>query len=169
MEPSARAVGQCHHDVAGASGDWMVTQKKTVGASERAEVAREAFRHLISTLNVEAIVVVDESGTHMGMIRLHGRVLRGQRAYAQTLRNYGKNVSLIASLTVSGMGAAMTIEGAVDPLVFVAYVRHVLAPRLRPGQIVILDNLSIHKSAEVRRLIEARGCTLLFCLPTRPI
>jgi transposase len=60
------------------------------------------------------------------------------------------------------MGAAMTIEGAVDGAVFQVYVRDFLAPQLRPGQVVIMDNLSVHKSTRVRQLIEAQGCTLLF-------
>ena len=133
-----------------------------MGAAERDEAAREAFRQLIKTLKPEAVVVVDESGTHIGMTRLYGRAPRGQRAYAQTLRNYGKNLSLIASLSRDGMGEAMTLEGAVDQAAFEAYVRDFLAPSLRPGQIVLMDNLSIHKGPEVRRLIETRGCTLLF-------
>ena len=148
--------------MAGTEGDWVVAQKKTVGASERDEAERDAFRQLIATLKAEDVVVVDESGSHIGMIRRYGRAPRGQRAYAKTLRNYGKNLSLIAALSVTGVGAAMTIEGAVDQVAFEAYVRHFLAPSLRPGQIVIIDNLSVHKGPQVRRLIEAQGCTLLF-------
>ena len=140
----------------------MDTQKKTLGAIEQDEVARTAFRQLLATLDARQIVVVDESGTHIGMTPQRGRAPRGQRAFAKTLRNYGTNVSLIASLNVDGMGAAMTIEGAVDGAAFEAYVRHFLAPQLRPGQIVIMDNLSAHKGPEVRRLIEARACTLVF-------
>jgi transposase len=96
------------------------------------------------------------------MIRLYARAPRGQRAYAQTLRNYGKNLSLIAALSLDGMGQAMTVEGAVDRFAFESYSREFLAPSLRPGQIVILDNLSVHKGPEVRRLIEGQGCLLLF-------
>src|SRR5438876_8973491 len=60
------------------------------------------------------------------------------------------------------MGATMTIDGSVDQIAFEAYVREFLAPSLRPGQIVLIDNVSIHKGTQVRRLIEARGCSLLF-------
>lgn len=60
------------------------------------------------------------------------------------------------------MGAAMTIEGAVDGAAFQVYLRDILVPSLRPGQLVIMDNLSVHKSLRVRQLIEAQGCTLLF-------
>ena len=79
-----------------------------MGASERDEAAREAFRELIQTLKAEDVLVVDESGSHLGMIRLYARAPRGTRAYAKTLRNYGQNLSLIASLNVTGMGQAMT-------------------------------------------------------------
>src|SRR5437899_10112889 len=77
-------------------------------------------------------------------------------------RNRGKNTTLLASLSLSGIGASLIIEGAVDALAFEAYVEHILAPSLLAGQIVVLDNLSAHKGARVRQLIEARGCALLF-------
>jgi transposase len=69
---------------------------------------------------------------------------------------------LIASLTLAGMGPAMTLDGAVDTRAFVAYVEQVLAPTLRPGPIVLLDNLSAHESERVRRAIAARGAALWF-------
>jgi transposase len=84
-------------------------------------------------------------------------------------------VTLLAALSLTGAGAAMTIAGAADALVFEAYLREVLAPTLRPGQTVVLDNVRTHKGAAVRRLIEARGCRLLFlpayspdCSPIEP-
>src|SRR5258708_11787103 len=96
------------------------------------------------------------------MSQLYARAPRSQRAYTKTLRNYGKNLSLIASWSVQGMGAAMTVEGSVDQNAFEAYLREFLCPNLHPGQIVIIDNLSIHKGAQVRRLIEATGACVLF-------
>ncbi len=136
--------------------------KKTLGAVERDESARAAFRHLVTTLDMHHVVVIDESGTHLGMTPRRARAPRGQRAYANARRNYGTRLSLIAALTPAGMGAAMTIEGAVDGAVFEVYVRDFLAPQLRPGQVVIMDNLSVHKSTRVRELIEAQGGTLVF-------
>jgi len=133
-----------------------------VGAIERDERHRDLFRELIGRFKAEDMVVVDESGTHIGMNRLYARAPRGQRAYAKMLRNYGKNLSLIASMSVAGMGASMTIEGSVDQTAFEAYLREFLCPTLHPGQIVVIDNLSIHKGAEVRHLIEATGAILLF-------
>lgn len=77
-------------------------------------------------------------------------------------RNRGTATTLIASLTPTGMGPAMTIEGATSGAVFVAYVRHCLAPSLAPGQIVLLDNVGAHLPGKVRALIEARGAEVLY-------
>jgi transposase len=77
-------------------------------------------------------------------------------------RNWGKNTTLIAGLTLSGIQAPMILEGAVDTLAFEAYVEHVLVPSLTPGQVVVLDNLSVHKNERIRQAIEARGCQVLF-------
>ena len=77
-------------------------------------------------------------------------------------RNHGANVTLLATLTPDGIGPAMTIVGAVDGTVFTAYAEQVLAPALRPGQVVILDNLSAHKSEDARTAVAAAGARLLF-------
>lgn len=72
------------------------------------------------------------------------------------------SLTLLASLTTRGMGAAMVLKGALARESFEAYIEQLLLPTLVPGQIVVLDNLPVHKSARARRLIEAAGCTLLF-------
>ncbi len=77
-------------------------------------------------------------------------------------RNHGKPTSLVAALSLEGLGAAMTLQGAFDTIAFVYFVERFLAPSLAPGQIVVLDNLSVHKAKRVRELIEARGCKVLF-------
>jgi transposase len=77
-------------------------------------------------------------------------------------RNRGENLTLVAALSAEGMGAAMTLDGALDAPAFEAYVRELLAPTLRPGQTVIMDNLRSHQGDTARRLIEARGCRLVF-------
>jgi transposase len=73
-----------------------------------------------------------------------------------------ESVTLLASLTTTGMGAAMVLKGALARESFEAYVEQLLVPTLLPGQIVLLDNLPVHKSAQARRLIEAAGCTVRF-------
>jgi transposase len=77
-------------------------------------------------------------------------------------RNRGENLTLVAALSAEGLGAAMTLDGALDAPAFEAYVRELLAPTRRPGQTVIMDNLRSHQGDTARRLIEARGCRLIF-------
>jgi transposase len=86
----------------------------------------------------------------------------------QVPRNHDPRLSLIAAITPAGMGPAMTVPGAVDARAFIAYIEQVLVPTLQPGQIVVLDNLNVHKDAAVRRLIEQAGCHLLFLPPYSP-
>lgn len=162
MEPEPNAQGQPQYDGAGLTKTGLDTQKKTFGAIERDEGERLLFRDVASTLKVENIVVVDESSSHVGMTSLYARAPRGQRAYATTRRNYGKNVTLLSALRLGGMTAPMVIEGATTTAVFEAYIEHVLVPVLKPNTIVILDNLTAHKSATVQRLVEATGSHLLF-------
>ena len=83
-------------------------------------------------------------------------------------RNHGKNTTLVAALTPDGLQAPWLIEGAMNTETFDWYVREQLAPRLRPGQVVVLDNLSAHTAASIRAAIEARGCELLFLPPYSP-
>lgn len=94
------------------------------------------------------------------MTPTRGRAPIGERVVETVPRNRGRNTSLVAALSVAGIGAALTIEGAIDRPVFTVFVRDILVPSLRPGQHVIWDNLSVHRNADVRRLIEQAGCTL---------
>lgn len=111
------------------------------------------------------LVFVDESSTHVAMTPLYARTPRGERAYGAVPRNKGANISLLAALTTRGMTAALTVPGAVDRLVFERYIEHVLLPELSKGQTVVMDNLSVHKSARVAQLLHDHGCTLRL-LPT---
>jgi transposase len=77
-------------------------------------------------------------------------------------RNWGKNMTTLATLTPAGVGASLVVEGAVNTQVFETYITELVIPTLQPGQIVVLDNLNVHKSAAVREAIEARGCHVLF-------
>ena len=113
-------------------------------------------------LNVSRLVFVDECGTHTSMTRRYARAPKGERAYGSVPRNCGKNTTLIASMTIGGMGEAMAVEGSTTGEVFETYVEHFLAPTLEEGQVVIWDNLGAHKGAKVRELIEAKGAEVLF-------
>jgi transposase len=140
----------------------ITRKKKTLGAVERDEAARAVFREMMAQLNSEGVVVVDESGSRIGMVPLYARAARGLRVYDRIIRNYGQNVTLLASMTLKGIQAAMTIEGAVDKPVFEAFVEKVLVPTLQPGQMVMMDNLSSHKTKHVEQLIISAGCQLIF-------
>jgi transposase len=133
-----------------------------MGASERNEQARSNWRAEVSQLAAEQLVFVDECGSNIALTPLYARAPRGQRAYGRTPRNRGKNTTLIASLSLQGMGASFILEGAVNATAFEVYVEQLLAPGLREGQIVVMDNLRVHYSKRVQQAIEARGCRLLF-------
>jgi transposase len=133
-----------------------------LAASERNEQDRAQWRKQVSPLPAKPLVFVDECGSNIALTPLYGRAPKGQRATDSVPRNRGKNTTLIASLSLEGMGASMIIEGAANGAAFEAYVEHVLVPSLLRGQIVVMDNLRVHKSAHVRQLIEERGCHLLF-------
>ncbi len=83
-------------------------------------------------------------------------------------RNRGKNTTLLSSMGVEGMGPSLAITGAVDAQVFEAYLERVLLPELNPGRIVVMDNLSAHKTEKVRGLVEGAGCELLYLPPYSP-
>lgn len=108
------------------------------------------------------LVFVDECGAHRAMTPLYAWAPRGERAVGAVPRNRGTVTTLLAALSLAGMGAAMTIAGGADTAVFEAYIEQGLAPTLRPGQLVVLDNAGAHQSERARRAIEARGCRLLF-------
>lgn len=108
------------------------------------------------------VIFLDESGTQTNMTPRYSRSPRGERAYGSAPRNHAKNTTLVASLSLTGLGAAMTLEGALDGDAFVAYLREFLLPTLVPGQIVVMDNLSVHKDKRVRPLIEGADCTAIY-------
>ncbi len=105
---------------------------------------------------------VDEVGSHLGLTRLYARAPRGERARGSAPRNRGRTRTAISSVTLDGMGPGLLVEGGVSTAGFEAYVEHILAPTLEPGQIVAMDNLQQHRGARTRALIEARGAELWF-------
>jgi transposase len=135
-------------------------QKKTLGATERDEDKRSAFRESLRGVDLERLIFVDESSTNIAMVLRYARAPRGRRAFGKAPRNWGKNVTLISSITTEGMGPSMSIQGSSDTESFGLYMKNILAPRLRAGQIVVMDNLSVHKAGWVRGLIEDKGCQL---------
>lgn len=137
-------------------------KKKSLGATERNEEERAAWRTNASKLPTEALVFIDETGSNIALTPLYARAPKGERARGSVPRNRGKNTTLIAALSLSGMGAALILEGSANMVAFELYIKQVLAPNLHAGQIVVMDNLQAHKSERVKQAIEAKGCQLLF-------
>ena len=108
------------------------------------------------------MVFIDECGSNIALTPLYARAPKGERARGSVPRNRGKNTTLIAALSLDGMGAAMILEGSANTTAFELYAEQILAPSLHTGQIVVMDNLQAHRSARVRLAIEAKGCQLLF-------
>jgi len=111
---------------------------------------------------------VDEMGTHTSLAPLYGYSPRGQRTFFRIPRNRGTNTTLLSSISLEGMGPSMAMEGSTTKEVFETYIEHFLAPALKSGQIVVMDNLSAYKVERVRKLIEDRGCKLLYLPPYSP-
>ena len=140
-----------------------------MGASERDEFLRAAWRALVAgRVDARRFVFVDECSTNTSLSPIYGWSRRGQRVCFEVPRNWGANVTLLSSMTCSGMGPSMAVEGPTTREVFEAYIEGVLAPSLKPGQIVVMDNLSSHKGSRVRELIEGRGCELIYLPPYSP-
>jgi len=143
-------------------------QKKTLTASEQDPAARASWWDELATYDPADFVFLDETSTSIALTRRYARAPRGQRAHGQVPRNHGTPTTLLAALSPAGLGAAMTLEGAANTAAFTAYVREVLCPTLRPGQLVLVDNVSFHRAEAIRELIEAAECVLLFLPPYSP-
>jgi len=136
---------------------------------ERDEFLRTAWRVTVAAqIDPKQLVFVDEMGTNTSLHSLYAWSKRGKRAYCSVSRNRGKNTTLLASMSAEGMGPSIAVVGVVDSQVFEAYLEQVLVPYLRPGQIVVMDNLSAHKGQRVKELIEGASCELLYLPPYSP-
>jgi transposase len=140
-----------------------------VGASERDEFLRAAWRALVAgEVDAERLLFVDEMGVNISLSPLYAWSRRGERAFGSAPRNWGKNVTLLASITHRGVGPCLAVEGPTTREVFEAYLERVLAPTLEPGRVVVMDNLSAHKGGRVREIVERAGCELIYLPPYSP-
>lgn len=108
------------------------------------------------------MVFLDETSTHTSFTRTHGRAPKGERVIGRVPRNHGPNISCLAALTPTGIVTSLAIPGAVDGAVFTQWLATELLPRLSCGTTIVLDNLSVHRSAAARDLVERAGCTFRF-------
>jgi transposase len=137
-------------------------------AAERNNYKRGWFRRRARSLSHRRFVFVDESAVNTAMTRRYGRAPRGERAHDSAPRNYGTHTSVIGAMGLRGLVATLAVEGAVDAEVFNAYAERVLGPRLRRGDVVVLDNLTAHRASRVEQVAEARGAQVLWLPPYSP-
>jgi transposase len=129
---------------------------------------RLSWRAAQPDLDAARLVFIDETGASTKMARLYGRSLRGTRCRAAIPHGHWKTTTFVGGLRLAGMTAPMVLDGPMDGPAFRAYVEQVLAPTLKPGDIVVLDNLPAHKPAAVRTAIEATGAELRYLPPYSP-
>ncbi len=140
-------------------------QKKSLHASERDTErvlkAREQYRAAANGFDLSRLKFVDEAGVNLALTRLFGRAPSGARVVDSVPQNYGENVTLLGALSLAGVEALMTVNGATDGSIFLVFVREVLAPTLSAGDVVVWDNLGAHRSQAVREAVEARGARFI--------
>jgi transposase len=144
------------------------------------KAAREAWFDGQPDLDPERLIFIDgeplsaigprtmASGLNTKMARLRGRCPKGERLFASIPHGHWRTTTFVAGLRLGGLDAPMVIDGPMNGETFLAYVEQVLVPTLRPGDIVVMDNLGCHKSAKVRDAIEAAGAELRFLPPYSP-
>jgi transposase len=150
----------------------LPSQKKTLRAAEqdRPDVVqgRRAWAKKRSGVEPRRFRFIDESGAKTNMTRLCGRCKGGRRLLDAAPHGHWETTTMIGCLGFDGSTALMVIEGPTDAAIFRAYVKHVLVPTLHQGEIVVLDNLSSHKSPEIREMIETAGAELWYLPPYSP-
>jgi len=148
------------------------SKKKSLIATEQLtpeiQALRARFIQSAAHLDAQRLVFVDEAGSNIGMTRDWARSPVGERAPGTAPRNRGTVTTILGALASDGVRAVMTIEGGTDAHVFEAFLTHFLVPNLRPGDIVVLDNLGAHKMPFVRQRIEAVGARLRYLPPYSP-
>lgn len=114
------------------------------------------------------LVFLDEAGSHIAMTRAHAWAPEGERVHGRVPRNRGKVLTMIGALTLEGVTAMMTVEGGTSADVFKRFIAEHLVPTLRPGQVVVMDNLGAHHATGVRAMIEEAGARVLYLPPYSP-
>lgn len=129
---------------------------------ERKEEERQKFIKEISLIAAKDIVYIDESGIDESIYRTYGRARKGKKIIGEVFGKKKQRVSIIAALNQKRLKATFRFDGYTDTIVFNHWVENCLVPALTPGQTVIMDNASFHKSAKTKELIENAGCFLKF-------
>lgn len=148
--------------------EWDIRGKKNLRYKEQNDALRSTFLQEIEEIPLKKLVFVDETGMDEDLQRLYGWSLRGEQIQGTHTGGKVRRVSLIAALCKKKIQAPMRFEGYCDSSVVNAWIEQCLLPTLTPGQIVIFDNASFHKSKTTKNLIESVGCRLLFLPPYSP-
>ena len=122
----------------------------------------------VAGIDPDDLVFVDEFGAATNLARTRGWCEVGRRLVAKVPHGHWKILTTIGAISTQGMIAAATVDAAVDAEIFRLFAREVLAPVLRPGQVVVMDNLQPHKASGVREAIESAGAALLYLPPYSP-
>ena len=152
----------------------FVVEKKSLIAAEqlRPDVVerRKNFSIALRFVDPSKLVFLDESGAKTNMTRLYGRAPVGERCVDHTPHGHWKTMTMLSAIRAGGVmqDATVVIDGAMNSETFLAYTEQYLVPALRPGDIVIMDNLSSHKAKGIREVIEAAGCDLWYLPPYSP-
>ncbi len=132
------------------------------------KAARDAWFDQFADVRVNQLVFLDEFGATTTMQRTHGRAAPGERVVTKVPHGHWKIISTIAAMSVEGIVASGSFDGATDTDLFVTFIRVALVPMLKPGQVLVMDNLPAHKSPRVDRLVESVGARLLRLPPYSP-
>ena len=133
--------------------------------TEAVKLLRLEYQLITWAIETNNLIFIDESGVNLNMVRTHARSTKGQRAHGSKPHNKGKNLTIIAAIAISGIVAGLSFFGSNDTLTFLFYITDILVPELWTGAVVLMDNLNVHKTDEVREAIENAGANLIF-LPT---
>lgn len=154
------------HPFIACSSNSAIVIKKTLKAKEQERVdvkqKREDWGRLQKTLPIERLVFLDETGAKTNMTRLYGRAIKGQRCNDHAPDGRWERTSILSAIRVNGETCSMVFDGALDGKIFNAYIEKFLLPTLSPGDMVIMDNLNVHKSQIAQELIEEKGCHYIF-------
>ena len=153
---------------------WVVAKKKSLIAAEqdRPDVVEHRRNFAIARRFVDParFIFLDESGAKTNMTRLYGRAPIGERCIDRTPHGHWQTMTIVSAIRMDGVmqDATIVVDGAMNHVTFLGYVEQFLVPSLRPGEIVVMDNLASHKVKGVREAIEAAGCDLWYLPPYSP-
>jgi transposase len=147
-------------------------EKKSFYAAEQeredVQIKRMDYIDAMEEVDPKNIIVIDESGANLGMTNEYSRAYGGERAKAPKPHFPGKKYSIIGAISTSGIEAMTYIEGAVNGDIFFGFIENILIPNLKPGQYVVLDNVSFHRQPEIAALIKNAGASVVFLPPYSP-